>query len=92
MPRCRSAFYGEVAAAGVNQFALSYRAQSTSDTRTGLGAWADTRHQFDNGALVTLRGHVAWVDDYNPGSRVNAAFQTLPGTSFVVDGAARMRR
>ena len=83
---------GEVAASGVIQFALSYRAQSTSDTRTELGAWADTRHQFGNGALLTLRGRAAWVHDTNPGSRVNAAFQTLPGARFVVDGAARMRR
>ena len=83
--------YSEVAAAGLNQFALSYQAQSTTDTRTELGAWADTRHQFGNGALLTLRGRAAWVHDYNPGSRVNAAFQTLPGTSFVVDGAAAPR-
>ena len=83
--------YSEVAAAGLNQFALSYQAQSTTDTRTELGTWADTRHQFGNGALLTLRGRAAWVHDYNPGSRVNAAFQTLPGTSFVVDGAAAPR-
>ena len=83
--------YSEVATAGLNQFALSYQAQSTTDTRTELGTWADTRHQFGNGALLTLRGRAAWVHDYNPGSRINAAFQTLPGTSFVVDGAAAPR-
>jgi len=87
----RTPSYTEVAPAGLNQFALGYQAQSTTDTRTELGAWADTRHQFGNGALVTLRGRAAWVHDYNPGSRVNAAFQTLPGTSFVVDGAAAPR-
>jgi len=83
--------YSEVATAGLNQFALGYQAQSTTDTRTELGAWADTRHRFGNGTLVTLRGRAAWVHDYNPGSRVNAAFQTLPGASFVVDGAAAPR-
>jgi uncharacterized protein with beta-barrel porin domain len=34
-----------------------------------------------------LRGRAAWVHDFNPGARVNAAFQTLPGASFTVDGA-----
>lgn len=31
------------------------------------------------------------MHDTNPGSRINAAFQTLPGASFVVDGAAAPR-
>ena len=51
--------YSEVATAGLNQFALGYQAQSTTDTRTELGAWADTRHRFGNGTLVTLRGRAA---------------------------------
>ena len=38
-----------------------------------------------------LRGRAAWVHDYNPGSRIQAAFQTLPGASFTVDGAAAPR-
>lgn len=83
--------YIEVATAGLNQFALGYQAQSTTDTRTELGTWADTRHRFGSGALLTLRARAAWVHDYNPGSRVNAAFQTLPGAGFVVDGAAAPR-
>ena len=83
--------YTEVATSGSNQFALSYTAQSANDIRSELGFWADTRHAFGNGALVTLRGRAAWVHDYNPGSRIQAAFQTLPGTSFVVDGAAAPR-
>jgi outer membrane autotransporter protein len=83
--------YTEVATSGSNQFALAYNAQSANDIRSELGFWADTRHQLGNGALVTLRGRAAWVHDYNPGSRIQAAFQTLPGTSFVVDGAAAPR-
>ncbi|HZO44330.1 MAG TPA: autotransporter domain-containing protein [Xanthobacteraceae bacterium] len=83
--------YNEVATSGSNQFALAYTAQSANDIRSELGFWADTRHAFGNGALVTLRGRAAWVHDYNPGSRIQAAFQTLPGTSFVVDGAAAPR-
>ena len=83
--------YGEVATSGSNQFALRYIAQSTNDIRTELGAWLDTRHAFANGSQLVLRGRAAWVHDYNPGSRVNAAFQTLPGASFTVDGAAAPR-
>ena len=40
---------------------------------------------------MVLRGRAAWVHDFNPGSRINAAFQTLPGASFTVDGAAAPR-
>lgn len=64
--------------------------KSTSDIRSELGV-GDTRHVLANGTLVTLRGRAALVHDYNPGSRVQAAFQTPPGTSFVVDGAAARR-
>jgi outer membrane autotransporter protein len=83
--------YSEAASSGSNQFALNYRAQSANDIRSELGFWADTRHAFSNGALVVLRGRAAWVHDYNPGSHIQAAFQTLPGTSFVVAGAAAPR-
>ena len=40
---------------------------------------------------MVLRGRAAWVHDFNPGSRINPAFQTLPGASFVIDGAAAPR-
>jgi uncharacterized protein with beta-barrel porin domain len=37
-------------------------------------------------AILTLRGRAAWAYDFNP-SRSGATFQTLPGASFVVNGA-----
>ena len=80
--------YGEVALAGSNQFALNYQHQTTTDTRTELGAWADTRALLQNGASVTLRGRVAWVHDFDPDRRIGAIFQTLPGAAFTVNGAA----
>jgi uncharacterized protein with beta-barrel porin domain len=40
-----------------------------------------------NGVL-TLRGRAAWAHDFNPNRAVAATFQTLPGASFVVNGAA----
>jgi uncharacterized protein with beta-barrel porin domain len=38
-----------------------------------------------------LRGRLAWAHDFNPDRSVAAAFQTLPGASFVVNGAAQAR-
>jgi uncharacterized protein with beta-barrel porin domain len=79
------------ATAGSNQFALTYTSQTTVDTRSEVGVWADTRTLFAGGSTLVLRGRAAWVHDYNPGSRINAAFQTLPGASVTADGAAAPR-
>jgi outer membrane autotransporter protein len=91
MQSVRTPDYSERATAGSNQFALSYVSESVIDTRTELGFWADARHALGNGSQLILRGRAAWVHDFNPDSRIQAAFQTLPGTSFVVDGAAAPR-
>jgi outer membrane autotransporter protein len=82
--------YSERATAGNNQFALTFGSQTTTDTRSELGFWADTRFPFAENTVV-LRGRAAWVHDYNPGSRINPAFQTLPGASFTINGAAAPR-
>jgi outer membrane autotransporter protein len=87
----RTPAYTEVATFGSNQFALSYAAQTTTDTRSELGLWADLRSAWADGTQVVLRARAAWVHDFDPGSRINAVFQTLPGASFVVDGAAAPR-
>ena len=39
--------------------------------------------------MLTLRGRVAWAHDFNPDRNVAATFQTLPGASFIVNGAAQ---
>ena len=39
--------------------------------------------------IFTLRGRVAWAHDFNPDRTIGATFQTLPGASFVVNGAAQ---
>lgn len=38
--------------------------------------------------MLTLRGRAAWAHDYNPLTAASATFQSLPGASFVVSGAA----
>ena len=61
-----------------------------TDTRTELGLRTDKSFAAYKG-VVTLRGRVAWAHDFNPDRSVGAVFQTLPGTAFVVNGAALAR-
>ena len=39
--------------------------------------------------ILILRGRAAWAHDFNTNRVVGATFQTLPGASFVVNGAAQ---
>jgi uncharacterized protein with beta-barrel porin domain len=39
--------------------------------------------------IFTLRGRAAWAHNFNPDRTIAATFQTLPGASFVVNGAAQ---
>lgn len=78
--------YSEVSLNGGGLFALNYASQSLTDTRSELGLRTDKSYAVQNGVL-TLRGRAAWAHDYNPSRAVTALFQTLPGTSFVVNGA-----
>jgi uncharacterized protein with beta-barrel porin domain len=80
--------YGESAASGSSSvFALNYNAQTTTDTRTELGAWFDHVVALDNGAILALRTRTAWAHDSWSGVAINAAFQTVPGSGFTVFGA-----
>ncbi|MCP3372036.1 autotransporter outer membrane beta-barrel domain-containing protein [Bradyrhizobium cajani] len=79
--------YAEQAIVGSNQFALAYGARSVTDTRTELGLRTDKSFAQADG-IVTLRGRLAWAHDFNPDRAIGATFQTLPGASFVVNGAA----
>jgi uncharacterized protein with beta-barrel porin domain len=78
--------YMEQAIVGSNQFALAYNSKSVTDTRSELGVRTDKSFAMANG-IFTLRGRLAWAHDYNPDRNVLATFQTLPGASFVVNGA-----
>ncbi|WP_275199518.1 autotransporter domain-containing protein [Bradyrhizobium sp. CSA207] len=82
--------YSEFAVVGSNVFALNYAAKSVTNTRTELGLRADKSFAAAGG-VVTLRGRAAWAHDFNPDRSVNAVFQTLPGSAFVVNGAAQAR-
>jgi autotransporter-associated beta strand protein len=79
--------YAEQAVGGANTFALSYAAKSVTDPRTELGLRTDKSYALSE-SVLTLRARTAWAHDYNLDRSVAATFQTLPGSSFVVNGAA----
>ncbi|CUU19012.1 Bll7882 protein CDS [Bradyrhizobium sp.] len=80
--------YAEQAVTGVNTFALAYASKSVTDTRSELGLRSDKSYAMADG-IFTLRGRLAWAHDFNPDRNIGATFQTLPGASFVVGGAAQ---
>jgi autotransporter-associated beta strand protein len=80
--------YAERAIVGANTFALSYGANSVTDSRSELGIRTDKSFAMPD-SVLTLRGRLAWAHDYNPDRSISATFQTLPGASFVVNGAAQ---
>lgn len=82
--------YAESVLSGANTFALSYDAKTVTASRSELGLRTD-RSWVVGDAILTLRGRAAWAHDFNPDRAAAAAFQTLPGASFVVNGAAQAR-
>jgi uncharacterized protein with beta-barrel porin domain len=79
--------YMEQVVSGANTFALAYNAKSVTASRSELGVRSDRSFAVQD-AILTLRGRAAWAHDFNADRSVSATFQTLPGASFVVNGAA----
>jgi outer membrane autotransporter protein len=80
--------YAEQAIIGTNNFALAYGAKSVTDPRSELGFRTDKSYAMQD-SILTLRGRLAWAHDYSTDRAIGATFQTLPGASFVVNGAAQ---
>jgi uncharacterized protein with beta-barrel porin domain len=80
--------YAEQATVGSNAFALAYNAKDVTDTRSELGIRTDKSWAMQ-GAILTLRSRFAWAHDFDPDRSIAATFQTLPGASFTVNGAAQ---
>jgi autotransporter-associated beta strand protein len=80
--------YAEQVVAGANTFALTYGAKDATASRSELGLRSDKSWAMQNG-IFTLRGRAAWAHNFNTDRNVAATFQTLPGASFVVNGAAQ---
>lgn len=80
--------YAEQAVVGSNMFALAYDAKDVTDPRTELGFRTDKSWAVGDGFL-TLRSRFAWSHDFDPNRSVATTFESLPGASFVVNGAAQ---
>jgi outer membrane autotransporter protein len=82
--------YAESVVSGSNTFAVNYASKSVTASRSELGIRTDKSWVMRD-AILTLRGRAAWAHDFNPDRSIAATFQTLPGASFVVNGAANAR-
>jgi hypothetical protein len=67
--------------------ALAYSSRTANATRSELGSRFAHLQNLD-GMPLTLFARFAWVHDWTSPPSLNAAFQTLPGASFTVNGAA----
>ncbi len=67
-------------------FGLSYAAMNATAMRTELGSRFDAPTLVGGMALI-LRGRLAWAHDFVSNPALSAAFETLPGASFTVNGA-----
>jgi outer membrane autotransporter protein len=77
--------YSETDLAG-GGLGLTYEATTANDTRSELGVRFDNMTLLDNMPIV-LRTRLAWAHDWVTNPSLDAVFQSLPGVSFVVDGA-----
>ena len=66
---------------------LAYGANTGNDTRSEFGARFDDLTTINNTPLI-LRTRLAWAHDWTSGTSLDAAFESLPGSSFTVNGAA----
>jgi outer membrane autotransporter protein len=78
--------YAETSAAGAGTFALAYAGKGIASPRSEVGLRSDKSFAVTD-AVLTLRGRAAWAHDYNTERSASATFQSLPGASFVVNGA-----
>jgi hypothetical protein len=77
--------YSETDLAG-GGLGLTYNAMTANDTRSELGAHFEDLTLFDAMPIV-LRARLAWAHDWVTNPTLDASFQSLPGTSFTVNGA-----
>jgi outer membrane autotransporter protein len=70
-----------------NGFALTFQGRDATDTRSELGARFDRVLAVYQNAVLALRGRVAWAHDWVSDPTLAPLFQTLPGASFIVNGA-----
>jgi uncharacterized protein with beta-barrel porin domain len=70
---------------------LTYGARSTTSLPLFLGVQADTQQVMNNGTRWMPFVRAAWVHEFMPDRRIDAAFITLPDAAFTVAGARAAR-
>lgn len=80
--------YSEESALGATGFALNYDANTTTSTRTELGAKLQHSMFLDTNTILTLRSRLAWAHDDGGDTSMRAGFQSVPGSSFTTYGAS----
>ncbi|WP_224407394.1 autotransporter outer membrane beta-barrel domain-containing protein [Afifella sp. IM 167] len=82
----RTPSYSETSSLG-SPFATSYGSDTANSFRTELGSWIAKSFVFDNGSALRIFGKAAWAHDNRSSNRAVATFTSIPGASFVVNGA-----
>lgn len=67
--------------------ALSVGRQTTTSAPLFLGVRGERRFELADGLAVTPQASVAWVHEFSPARNLNGALVSLPGASFIVNGA-----
>ena len=79
--------YLEQGNGAIDSFALGYAGHDVTATRSELGLRLD-RTTVMGDTLLTLRGRAAWAHNFDTARNAAATFQALPGSGFLVNGAA----
>ena len=67
---------------------LTYAGRTATDIRGEAGARFDRLTAIDPTTLLVLRGKLGYAHDWVSNPSMAAVFQALPGTNFIVNGAA----
>ena len=76
---------------GTNVLGLDVASHTATSLPTFVGAQIDGRYLTAEGATFAPYSRVSWVHEFEPDRRVTAAFITIPGAGFTVDGARAAR-
>ncbi|MGZ3351731.1 MAG: autotransporter outer membrane beta-barrel domain-containing protein, partial [Xanthobacteraceae bacterium] len=86
----RTPSYSETDVTG-GGFALGYADRTATDIRSELGTRFDRLLALNPNAMLALRARLGWAHDWVSDPSLSAVFQTLPGASFIVNGATPAR-
>ncbi|HEY1543462.1 MAG TPA: autotransporter domain-containing protein, partial [Xanthobacteraceae bacterium] len=83
----RTPAYSEIDRTG-GGLGLAFNAHTSTDARAELGSRFEAVMAFNADAQLALRARLAWAHDWVSNAALLATFQSLPGASFIVNGAA----